>query len=50
MLSEIEKPPSTEATPSMMPSDWRTERPRFSPHLDPGIADALEEGAGHGIW
>ena len=30
MLSEIEKPPSTEATPSITPSDWRVERLRFS--------------------
>ena len=29
-LSEIEKPPSTDATPRMTPSVWSVERPRFS--------------------
>src|SRR5712692_4608230 len=30
MLSEIENPPSTDATPSITPSDCRVARPRFS--------------------
>src|SRR5690349_17106735 len=29
-LSEIENPPSTDATPSTTPMAWRLERPRFS--------------------
>src|SRR4029077_12746114 len=30
MLSEIEKPPSTDATPRITPSDWSVERVKFS--------------------
>ena len=30
MLSEIENPPSTEATPRITPSDCRVERVKFS--------------------
>src|SRR5271154_7275823 len=30
MLSEIERPPRTAATPRITPSDWRIERVRFS--------------------
>src|SRR5262245_33039835 len=30
MLSDIEKPPSTDATPRMTPRDWSVERVRFS--------------------
>ena len=49
MLSEIEKPPSTDATPSITPSDWSIERAEVLPHLDPGVAEALAELAGeHG--
>ena len=46
-LSEIEKPPSTDATPSITPSAWRIERPRFSRISIHALREALAEGAGH---
>ena len=36
----MEKPPSTEATPSMTPSDWSVGAPSVLAHLDPGVANA----------
>ena len=45
-LSEIEKPPRTDATPSMTPSAWSAERPRFSRISTQALREALAEGAG----
>jgi hypothetical protein len=44
MLSEIDMPPSTAATPRMTPSDWRIERVR-SPASRPRSSEAFAEGA-----
>jgi hypothetical protein len=41
-LSAIEKPPSTEATPSITPRAWRMER-RDCPDLHPGLVEASAE-------